>query len=93
MAAMGGLPDGAGSVRALPPGPPRARQLSQTERAVAGLAALGRTNHEIADALHVSPKTVEWNLTKVYRALNVRSRTELAIRWPRLDSQSDKGPS
>ena len=25
------------------------------------------------------PKTVEWNLTRIYRKLNVRSRTELAV--------------
>jgi DNA-binding CsgD family transcriptional regulator len=25
------------------------------------------------------PKTVEWNLTKIYRKLNVRTRTELAV--------------
>jgi DNA-binding NarL/FixJ family response regulator len=69
-------------------------RLSQTEQAVAGLAARGRTNQEIADALHVRPKTVEWNLTKVYRALSVRSRTELAIRWARLTaSESDEQDS
>ena len=68
-------------------------QLSQTERAVAALVARGRTNQEVADALHMSPKTVEWNLTKIYRALNVRSRTELAIRWPRIASESHERKS
>lgn len=62
--------------------------MTPTEHAVAALAARGRTNQEIADALHLSPKTVEWNLTKIYRALGVRSRTELAIRWARLDFAS-----
>jgi DNA-binding CsgD family transcriptional regulator len=38
----------------------------------------GRTNREIAATLHLSPKTVEGALTKVYRKLGVRSRTELA---------------
>jgi DNA-binding CsgD family transcriptional regulator len=28
--------------------------------------------------LHLSPKTVEWNLTRIYRKVGVRSRTELA---------------
>jgi DNA-binding NarL/FixJ family response regulator len=26
----------------------------------------------------MSPKTVEWNLSKIYKKLHVRSRTELA---------------
>ena len=38
----------------------------------------GRRNDEIAAELSVSPKTVEWNLTRIYRKLGVRSRTELA---------------
>ena len=63
-----------------------ARRLTEREERVAALAARGRTNQEIADALHLSPKTVEWNLTKVYRAFNVRSRTELALRWSSRDS-------
>ena len=53
-------------------------ELTETERRVAGLVAAGRTNREVADALFVSVKTVEWNLSKVYRKLDVRSRTELA---------------
>jgi DNA-binding CsgD family transcriptional regulator len=31
----------------------------------------------------MSPKTVEWNLSKVYRKLHVRSRTELAAKSAR----------
>ena len=53
--------------------------LTQTERRIMALVADGRTNREIADHLRVRPKTVEWNLTKIYRKLNVRSRTELAV--------------
>ena len=55
-------------------------QLTEREAAVASLVARGRTNAEIAAALQLSTKTVEWNLTKVYRMLGVRSRTELAIK-------------
>ena len=55
-------------------------QLSETEERVAELAAAGRTNPEIAAALFISPKTVEANLTRVYRKLGVRSRIELALR-------------
>ena len=52
--------------------------LSATEAAIADLVSAGRSNHEVAAALHLSPKTVEWNLSKIYRKLGVRSRAELA---------------
>jgi DNA-binding CsgD family transcriptional regulator len=55
-------------------------QLSATETSIAQLTQTGRTNHEIARALHLSPRTVEWNLSKIYRKLGVRSRTELAAK-------------
>jgi DNA-binding CsgD family transcriptional regulator len=51
--------------------------LTATERRVAELAAAGRTNREIADALFVSAKTVEANLARVYRKLGIGSRAEL----------------
>ena len=52
--------------------------LSATESEIARLVAAGRTNREVAAALHLSARTVEWNLSKLYRKLGVRSRTELA---------------
>ena len=52
--------------------------LSATESAIARLVASGRTNREVAAALHLSARTVEWNLSRLYRKLGVRSRTELA---------------
>jgi DNA-binding NarL/FixJ family response regulator len=54
--------------------------LTATEERVAELAAAGRTNKQIAAELYLSERTVEANLTKVYRKLGVRSRTELASR-------------
>jgi DNA-binding CsgD family transcriptional regulator len=54
--------------------------VTENEAQIAELAAVGRTNAEIAAELVVSPKTVKWNLSKVYRKLGVRSRTELAAR-------------
>jgi DNA-binding CsgD family transcriptional regulator len=51
--------------------------LSDAERRVAALAAVGYTNREIADKLFVTLSTVEQHLTRIYRKLNVTSRTEL----------------
>ena len=55
-----------------------AQQLSSTELRVAQLAAEGGTNREIAETLFISPKTVEANLARVYRKLDIGRRTELA---------------
>ena len=52
--------------------------LTPSERRVAQLAAAGRTNREIAQALFVTPRTVEGHLTNVYAKLGVGSREELA---------------
>ena len=56
---------------------PRA-ELSATEAQIVELVVAGRSNKEVAQSLHLSPKTVEWNLSKIYRKLGVHSRTELA---------------
>jgi DNA-binding CsgD family transcriptional regulator len=57
---------------------PSPTELTPTEAQIARLAADGRTNREVADALFVTVHTVEANLTRIYRKLQVRSRTELA---------------
>lgn len=54
--------------------------LSPREREVAGLAAAGRTNNEIAADLFISRHTVEKHLGAAMRKVGVRSRTELAHR-------------
>jgi DNA-binding NarL/FixJ family response regulator len=59
-----------------------AEPLTASERRVVALVARGWTNQEVADALRLRPKTVEWALTKVYRKLEVRSRTELVLKLP-----------
>ncbi len=51
--------------------------LSDAERRVAGLAAMGHTNREIARRLCVTVSTVEQHLTRVYRKLHVTRRADL----------------
>ena len=51
--------------------------MTQTEQQVAALAADGRTNKEIAQALFVTVHTVEAHLSSTYAKLGV-SRAQLA---------------
>jgi DNA-binding CsgD family transcriptional regulator len=52
--------------------------LTPTEQEVADLVGSGLTNREVANALFLSVSTVEANLRRIYRKLDVRSRTELS---------------
>jgi DNA-binding CsgD family transcriptional regulator len=57
--------------------PMRTLALTPSERRVAELAAAGLTNRDVAGKLFVSTKTVEANLTQIYRKLGIHSRAEL----------------
>jgi DNA-binding CsgD family transcriptional regulator len=57
--------------------------LSPREREVARLVASGGSNREIADALALSPKTVERHLTNILAKVGARNRTELASHFHR----------
>ncbi len=52
--------------------------LTPSERRVAEMAAEGPTNREIAQALFVTPKTVEVHLSSVYRKLGISARSQLS---------------
>jgi DNA-binding CsgD family transcriptional regulator len=52
--------------------------LTPSERRVADLAADGQSHRDIAQALYVTPRTVEFHLTGVYRKLGISTRAELA---------------
>lgn len=66
-------PDRAGDRDAAGP----ASLLSDAERRVAALAAVGYTNREISSKLFITLSTVEQHLTRIYRKLNVTSRAAL----------------
>ncbi|MGV0837530.1 LuxR C-terminal-related transcriptional regulator [Mycolicibacterium thermoresistibile] len=53
-------------------------ELTPQEEAVTSLVARGLSNREVAAELYVSPKTVQYHLTRIYAKLGVRSRSELA---------------
>jgi len=53
-------------------------QLTAQERAVAELVAGGATNKEAARTLFLAEKTVQYHLTRLYRKMGIRSRSELA---------------
>ena len=55
-------------------------ELTGTEWRVAELAAQGHTNKEIAAEIFMGVSTVEAHLSRIYRKLGLRSRTELAGR-------------
>ncbi|ULA63385.1 MAG: hypothetical protein LZF86_110080 [Nitrospira sp.] len=50
------------------------------EAEVAGLVARGLTNKEVASQLHVSARTIQTHLERIFKKLGVRSRGELAAR-------------
>lgn len=56
---------------------PRPCPLSGIERQVAGAAAGGATNQEIAETLFIARRTVEMHLTSVYRKLGLGGRADL----------------
>ncbi|MBV8943097.1 MAG: AAA family ATPase [Solirubrobacterales bacterium] len=52
--------------------------LTPSERRIAELAAVGHSNREIAQALFVTPKTVEYHLRNTYRKLDIEGRENLS---------------
>jgi DNA-binding NarL/FixJ family response regulator len=63
--------------------------LTKAEESVAALVAEGLKNREIGQTLFMSVATVEAHLTRTYRKLGIRSRTELA----RLVAEGGVAPS
>ncbi|WBB90507.1 LuxR family transcriptional regulator [Verrucosispora sp. WMMC514] len=64
--------------------------LTAREREIAGLATTGLTNKEIAARLHLSPRTIESHLNRVFAKLHVHSRTAMARRLT--EAAAEHGP-
>jgi DNA-binding NarL/FixJ family response regulator len=62
-----------------PPTSPSGHRLSRREWEVANLVARGSTNHEIAERLCISRRTVEKHIENARLKLNLRSRVQLAV--------------
>jgi DNA-binding CsgD family transcriptional regulator len=63
-------------------------QLSPREQDVVRLASTGKANREIAQALFLSPRTVEDHMSKAMRKLGINSRKDLIA----LDRTQEKVP-
>ncbi|WP_188037293.1 response regulator transcription factor, partial [Actinotalea sp. JY-7885] len=55
-----------------------AHHLTVRESQIAALVTQGLDNHEVARALHLSVRTVEGHVSRIYAKLGVASRSELA---------------
>jgi len=52
---------------------------TEREKSILQEVEKGLTNQEIADQLHLSKRTIEYNLTSIFNKLNVSSRTEAVL--------------
>lgn len=57
---------------------PGQAELTASERRLAGLVSQGASNQQAAQQMYLSVKTVESMLSRIYRKLRIRSRTQLA---------------
>ncbi len=64
-------------------------ELTTTEARIAAFVASGMTNRDVAAAAFVSVKTVEANISRIYRKLGIRSRAELGARLAGPDHYPD----
>ncbi|HSL47112.1 MAG TPA: response regulator transcription factor [Anaerolineales bacterium] len=64
---------------------------SEREKQVIELLVQGKSNKEIALALDVSRRTVEFHLSNIYSKLGVTSRTEAALKLSKIDLRESTG--
>jgi|SRR5215210_7611709 len=76
LAAQGAVYNSVTSVPATPPTEAVSAGLTPSEQRVLEALARGLTNKEIAQELWLTPQTVKFHLTNIYRRLGVANRTE-----------------
>jgi DNA-binding NarL/FixJ family response regulator len=70
--------------------PAQTDELTTTEARIARLVVSGMTNRDVATAAFVSVKTVEANISRIYRKLGIRSRAELGAWLADRDHTADR---
>jgi LuxR family transcriptional regulator, regulator of acetate metabolism len=65
---------------------PKTVSLTKREQDVLEMAALGLTNREVGERLHVSVHAVKFHLASVYRKLKVANRTEAVVAYLKMQS-------
>lgn len=63
--------------------------LSDREAEVARAVALGKSNKEVAEQLHISERTVKAHLGSVFEKLGVRDRVQLVLHMQQLNTASN----
>jgi DNA-binding NarL/FixJ family response regulator len=69
---------------------PKTVSLTRREQDVLEMAALGLTNREVGERLHVSVHAVKFHLASVYRKLKVANRTEAVVAYLRMQSNPNQ---
>jgi len=73
-----------------PDGPVRFERLSPKQRQILQLLATGRSNHEIAEALHVSAETIKTHLHEIFAKLHVKNRTQAVLLYQSASPHDDE---
>ena len=76
-----------------PSSQPQLGALSPRELEVLDMAALGLTNVQIGNRLHVSVHAVKFHLAAVYKKLGVANRTEAAVVYLRANVTAPVQPA
>lgn len=66
-------------------------QLTSLDHSILELLAQGLPNKQIADRLGMGYQTVKNHMTRLMREWNAQSRTELAVKWVRVESRTQEG--
>ncbi len=72
----------------LQPSPPSRHALTRREQQICRMASEGKSGKEIASVLAISPRTVKFHLTNVYRKLGISNQLELIVKFR--NSAADK---